>query len=44
MLVDPKKIGDVIATPAAGLSLPQHAGVNGVVEQVSDKKIIIKAL
>lgn len=41
---DTVKIGDVIATPAAGLSLPQHAGVNGVVEQVSDKKIIIKAL
>lgn len=40
---DAVEAGDVIATPGAGLSLPQHASIAGVVEQVSEKKIIIKA-
>ena len=35
--------GDVIATPGAGLSLPQHASISGTVTAVDDKKIVIEA-
>ncbi len=34
--------GDVIATAAAGLSMPQHASIAGRVTHVDDKKIIIE--
>lgn len=40
---DAVQVGDTVATPGTGLSLPQHASIAGVVEQVSEKKIIIKA-
>jgi Na+-translocating ferredoxin:NAD+ oxidoreductase RnfC subunit len=36
------QVGDVIATPAAGLSMPQHASIAGKVTYVDDKKIIIE--
>lgn len=36
------KVGDVIATAAAGLSMPQHASITGKVTFVDDKKIIIE--
>lgn len=39
---DTVSVGDVIATPAAGLSMPQHASIAGKVTYVDDKKIIIE--
>ncbi len=36
------KVGDVIATPGAGLSLPQHASIDGTVIEADDKKILIQ--
>ena len=35
--------GDVIATAAAGLSLPQHASIDGTVIFIDEKKIVIQA-
>lgn len=40
---DAVKVGDVIAEAAAGLSLPQHASIDGVIDMVDEKKIVIKA-
>lgn len=39
---DTVSAGDVIATPGAGLSMPQHASIAGKVTYVDDKKIIIE--
>lgn len=33
--------GDIIAKPGDGISIPQHASINGVVSNVTDKHIII---
>lgn len=40
---DTVRKGDLIATPAQGLSLPQHASICGKVIAVDDKKIVIEA-
>ncbi len=40
---DTVKRGDVIATAAAGLSLPQHASISGTVTFADDQKIVITA-
>ncbi len=39
---DAVQVGDVIANPGAGLSMPQHASITGKVTYVDDKKIIIE--
>ena len=39
---DTVRVGDVIATAAAGLSMPQHASIDGTVTYVDEKKIIIE--
>lgn len=40
---DTVRKGDVIATPAEGLSLPQHASIDGTVTFADAKKVIIES-
>ncbi len=40
---DTVRVGDIIATAAEGLSLPQHASIDGTVTFLDDQKIIISA-
>lgn len=40
---DAVKVGDVVGTPGQGLSMPVHASISGVVAEVTDKFVVIRA-